>query len=777
MSHKRRQQRETAERESQALWAERLGAVVLGGAVALVVVTALIPSEAAISDGTYAPIVASWCVLLVLWAAASWLAPAPTLRLGWTEVALAALIGWHSLAALVSLGSVNGRQALNALWLFVGYGLTVFLFRQSVRTLAQARALFVAMIWLATLLASFGLYQYGYSMPRLRKQYEADPQHVLIENQVPIEPGSPQREQFENRLRSVEPLATFALTNSLAGVLAPWLVGIAAVALPLLRDRQRWQSLVALGFCAAILATCLVLTKSRTAYLATLAGLALVALYGRRGGWRLDWRIPTAIAGVLLVIGLAAIYWGGLDVQVLSEAPKSVLYRLEYWQATAAMIGDHLLWGCGPGNFQEAYTAYKLPQASETIKDPHNFLLEMWATAGTPGLALLMLVVVAFIVDVAAVSKSQPRQPDAAAPLPGGTALGANTLGIGAALGLLLAAPMATLVDYPLESLGGIPALWLLGIPLGAAGWWLLRPWITGGELTSAAVVVPQIVLLVNLLAAGALTFPGVLATLLVLMPVACLLAGQRASLPSAEPAAQPIAGNGTMPVLRLPRWGVALVSLGAATLTIACLATEYLPVLHSRLAVAQALYLLQSGEVQEAKARAADAARADTLTPEPWRLLTELRLSQWLATGDERDRQAFDDAADAHQKRDPRHHVAWYGRGTWYLTAWRKSAQHEDLEKALSAYTQASMRYPQRALYHAQLAWVLHLAGKDDLACQAAQKALELDEQMPHREQRLRRQKIIDPQISPAGATLPREETAEQTTLRLRTTFAEKMP
>jgi len=281
----------------------------------------------------------------------------------------------------------------------------------------------------------------------------------------------------------------------------------------------------------------------------------------------------------------------------------------------------------------------------------------------------------------------------------------------------------------------------------------------------------------VNLLAAGALTFPGVLATLLVLMPVACLLAGQRASLPSAEPAAQPIAGNGTMPVLRLPRWGVALVSLGAATLTIACLATEYLPVLHSRLAVAQALYLLQSGEVQEAKARAADAARADTLTPEPWRLLTELRLSQWLATGDERDRQAFDDAADAHQKRDPRHHVAWYGRGTWYLTAWRKSAQHEDLEKALSAYTQASMRYPQRALYHAQLAWVLHLAGKDDLACQAAQKALELDEQMPHREQRLRRQKIIDPQISPAGATLPREETAEQTTLRLRTTFAEKMP
>jgi tetratricopeptide (TPR) repeat protein len=280
----------------------------------------------------------------------------------------------------------------------------------------------------------------------------------------------------------------------------------------------------------------------------------------------------------------------------------------------------------------------------------------------------------------------------------------------------------------------------------------------------------------VNLLAAGALTFPGVIVTLLVLLPLACFTASQQARQATADSAILARAAALPRP-LSLPRTAIILTSLGAAVLMIACLATEYLPVLHGRLAVAQALYLLQAGEGRQAEDRAMDAARADTLSPEPWRLLTELRLSQWLVTGDQGDRAAFDEAADAYRSRDPRHHLAWYGRGNWYLTAWRKSARQEDLEQALSAYTQASIHYPQRAFYHAQLAWVLHLAGQDDLACQSAQKAIDLDDQMPHQEQKLRRQKIIDPELTPAGAKLPRDESAEQTALRLRIISAEKMP
>ena len=53
------------------------------------------------------------------------------------------------------------------------------------------------------------------------------------------------------------------------------------------------------------------------------------------------------------------------------------------------MIADHPLFGIGPGQFQQFYARYKLPEASETIADPHNFLLEIWSTAGTPALRSL----------------------------------------------------------------------------------------------------------------------------------------------------------------------------------------------------------------------------------------------------------------------------------------------------------------------------------------------------------------------------------------------------
>ena len=60
------------------------------------------------------------------------------------------------------------------------------------------------------------------------------------------------------------------------------------------------------------------------------------------------------------------------------------------------MIAEHPLGGCGPGNFQDAYTAYKLPEASEEVADPHNFLLEVWATAGTPAMLALVALLASF---------------------------------------------------------------------------------------------------------------------------------------------------------------------------------------------------------------------------------------------------------------------------------------------------------------------------------------------------------------------------------------------
>ena len=156
------------------------------------------------------------------------------------------------------------------------------------------------------------------------------------------------------------------------------------------------------------------LTKSRTAILATGGGIVLLAIYGRAApsrlaGW-ISWKLLAGAAAVVVLLALVVVGLGGLDLQVLSEAPLSIRYRLEYWRATAAMIADHPLLGCGPGNFQEHYARYKLPQASETVGDPHNFLLEIWATAGTPALLALLAMAAAFVWQLANSMREQQSQ-------------------------------------------------------------------------------------------------------------------------------------------------------------------------------------------------------------------------------------------------------------------------------------------------------------------------------------------------------------------------------
>ena len=221
----------------------------------------------------------------------------------------------------------------------------------------------------------------------------------------------------------------------------------------------------------------------------------------------------------------------------------------------------------------------------------------------------------------------------------------------------------------------------------------------------------------------------------------------------------------------------MAVVAVALVAVELSCLYSEYYPVLTGRNQLVEANYHLDLKRFRDAEASAAAAAKADPLSPEPVRLLADLRMAQWRTTGDEEAWKAFVAEADAYQRLDPRHHLAWYLRGNWFLTAWRKSERPEDLDAAITAYRQASECYPNRALYHAQLAWALDLAGQKDAARQEAEKALDLDGQMPHKEQKLARQHVADPQVSSEPFKLFREETAEQTAQRLRTASAEGKP
>ncbi|HEY2414287.1 MAG TPA: O-antigen ligase family protein [Pirellulaceae bacterium] len=785
MSHKRREERRQRQpaQDGEIRWAAVLRAIVLSGGVALLVIAAMVPSEAAVSGGTYAPLAAGWCLLLVIYAASLCLDERPEIRVGWTEFTGLALVGWHSLAAMVSLGHTNGRQTLNAHWLILGYGLTALLLRQTIRTTKEAKSLVAAMIWLATLLASLGLYQYFYSAPLRRTEYERDPEKFLEAEQIPTDKDSPLRQQFENRIRSVEPLATFGLTNSLAGVLAPWLIGVLAIGYACFRSGGQWRTVIAMLLIAAILAACLLLTKSRTAYLATIAGVVLLALFGgrrSRSSW-LNWQIPAGLAAATVVLGLAAVFFGGLDLQVLTEAPKSVLYRIEYWRATAKIIAQYPVFGCGPGNFQEAYTAFKLPEASETPADPHNFLLEIWATAGTPAVLLLLALLVAFAADIAAIQHLRnvktPVDDDQPVADPKWLVLA------GAMVGLLVSAPVGSALGYPLDSvsltLRSLPQVWLLGIPLLAAIWWSLNRWLDceldTGELPLSATIVPQLVLLINLLAAGAMVFPAVISTALVLVPVALCIAGLNARH---ETVARTSPRSPALPIQLKPSvlfGGLALI--GALLLTVTCFYTEYYPVLNGHRALAEAMYRLEIKDYREAPGKLIAAAEADSLAPEPRRLLAELLLGRWEATESPHDWQDFSETADAYRQLDPRHHAASYTRGTWFLTAWKKSGHRQDLDVALAAFREAIQRYPNHAFYHAQLAWGLHLAGDDAAARKEAEIALNLDQKMPHQEQKLARRHVADPDPNAKPPRAFLVENAEQTAQRLRIIAVEEKP
>jgi hypothetical protein len=157
-------------------------AALLAAAAALCVATPLIPSEATVRDGVNGPLVLLWLLVLVAWSAGQALRPHPQVTFGWTGVAAAALIGWHTLSGLAAGMHGNGRQALNVVWTFIAYGIAAFLLRQLLRTPIQCRALVVVMIALAAAQATHGYYQYFVTQPANRAQFEANPDAAYREH-------------------------------------------------------------------------------------------------------------------------------------------------------------------------------------------------------------------------------------------------------------------------------------------------------------------------------------------------------------------------------------------------------------------------------------------------------------------------------------------------------------------------------------------------------------------------------------------------------------------
>jgi O-antigen ligase len=679
--------------------ADRLRPWLLGGAMALVVARPLYPSESAAFYGDGLPIVMLWIVLAVFWLLGAIGRPRFSLRFGWPDAALLFLLAWHTAAAVWAAQHGTPRPAINMLWEWIGLGLCFLLTRQLLATAREARAMVAVMVGLTVAVAGYGLYQRAYELPQTRKQYQADPDRALRDAGWWFPPGSPERELFESRLWNREPLATFALTNSLAAFLAPWLVMLTGIGLTATR-RSRKRLLGVLG-CLLLIAACLLLTKSRSGLIAAGVGLLLVWLLGRKraGPWR--WKTPSVLLAAAVVL-VAAVAGGVFHRELLGRATTSFGYRLQYWQSSLQMIADHPLMGCGPGNFQNAYLRYKLPEASEEVADPHDFLLEIWATAGTPAALAFLAVLAAFA--WAAYRQSRDSDPSAAAPD------GWRHVLAGGVIGFLLSLPLGMLSESRL----GITAV-LLGLPLAVTTTLCLGPWVERGCLPRFLPAVGVVVLLVDLLASGGIGFPGVAGTLWLLLAL---------GLQGEPPRALHPAGA----------WGALLVAL---VLTLACYATAYSPVLECQ---AQ----LRRAEREPAKAveHIEAAATADPLAVEPWRQLAAIAFENWRQQPSADAFHRFEGAVAKILELAPNSAPAWLAAGDWYFRASSKLSPGvgRSAAQAVAAadYRRAAHLYPNSPLGQAKLAGACRAAGDSTGFREAAAAALRLDSATPHLDKKL---------------------------------------
>ncbi len=752
---------------------------------ALLVARWLMPTEGAAEGLTL------WVVQLVLLTAAGraawdWRLGEQRVRVDAMDVAIGLLILAHVVSALaVVFGVGNARAAINLAWEWIGSGVLIWMLRQELTSMRVVRQLCLGLSLMAGVLAGYGLWQHYVGYGDLGREYDrlilehdqlaerllgngispvtaADAKRLamlreqMARQEIPIEKEA--RQSLENRLKkSSEPLGLFALANSFAGLLIVMgLVFVGLISEISIRDisiRNLVSSRLATVLLAMLIAFCVLLTKSRTAWAGLLAGIGWWTLRmiaarwrghdgsARRAPWLLigTWLIVGAFV-VGVAVGIAALS-GSLDRAVFSEATKSLRYRLEYWQATWEMVREHFWLGTGPGNFRDYYLHHKLPESSEEISDPHNFIFDVWANAGTLGLIGLLACVGLMVREAIKGPRRSagnelrhvenvPHESDWTSPAVWGVGLafpvcaaGMEVLGQGN--------------DERLWWLGGIWwGVWLIGMV-----WSRTRqsskpdaPAKLASQEASLAIQVSVrlpfaleaalVALLVHLLGAGGIAMPAItqLLWLVWAMRSACSEssgADQDKKSPSKSASQGVMAG----------RLGVAMSAFKTGGLFVACLWTATMPELLCRTSLQAGDFEWRRGQIEVAHARFLDAAQADRWAIEPIERLAEVSFQRWRTAHRDRD---FDETVQhLEHVRDtlPFSSRPYRRLGQVWLAKFEHSHDLEDARKSATFFEGAVERYPHLARLLSEWAIACEAAEMANTAHDAAQRALRQDE------------------------------------------------
>lgn len=727
------------------------------------------PAEATAEGGTL------WLVLATGITAAVWAWQQTRSERPWfyrdriTAVVLA-LVATHLLSAgIVLTGRGQKLLAANMFLEWIVVGVQFVLLQQTLLTSPRRRAFLQASLLLWTVLAGLGMWQHFSLFPQrateyaeLRAEFDRlqttrpvsaeDARRQLarlneirrdcVAQGVPLD--GPARGLFERRLRdSTEPMAFFALANSLGGMLASSLLLLAPLSITRLTARGSWRTLAKVVplLVALIVGCCLLLTKSRTAWVGTFVALGVWGMVEacRKAGWlRTQQPAPVAtsdqtlmeprrrrfggrsIVVSLVVLGLLVgivTRLGGLDTQVLSEAPKSLRYRLEYWTATARLIAEYPLTGVGPGNFRSHYLRHKLATASEEIADPHSFVFDVLANAGLLGGLAVAALLVTFVKTSWPVVRAGIGGP-ADSDIRETAAMG--TTAIATAVAFVVGYEFVMQAQWNVEVLlvGGsaVVLAWLFGSPSNS---WFAFP-NESTVRTGAALGV--VALLVHLLGAGGFAHPAILNWLLALMAITALSStpvGSSVTTASVAEAARSTVTPRVMP----------LVAIGCLALTLLVGKLNWLPMLQTEALLLQGDIAAQAqGQIEAAREAYFLAHQASPWDPKPLLKLAQIEFLISEHRGDDSRFQAALAAAQQAESRDPFNGNTAFEVGHWYQRRFERARHSEDARASVEWLQRAVQRYPSNPAWNAALAFALRDNQQMDQARQYATRTLEFE-------------------------------------------------
>lgn len=642
------------------------------------------------------------------------------------------LAGWIMIAAFGSSPPGNLRFATNEAWVWVSAASIFFASRRLFAQPMVVRGIVTLLLGCAVAQAVHGLHQQFISLPQMRAAYELNPDQMLMQAGIVAPPGSSERIVFENRLRDGGPTGTFALANSLAGVLV---VGIMITISGLwfhwsrmsAAQRGCWIGL------AVLLAVSLLGTRSRSAVLAVFIGAAFLLfasmIFGRHR--RTVVLAFAAIGSLGIVVFGGILTWGNREW--IEQAPASLAFRIQYWRSTIAMVTQMPLFGAGPGNYQMIYERFREPSANEQIAEPHNFFFETLASGGWIAAGLLVCLAVA-VLACWKTRRDQLREskdaPDPAAERWWNAAL---FVWLGAAVSFV----MVWIVGFMILSIPDIEAD-LFGVPLCIAtialAWKHLRR-LSDRHLHSLAAAA-VLAMLVHLSIAGGWTVPGVAICVWLMTAVVCRTMARPSAVKGGTMGSEKsdvgnviVESNQALSNWSQRKWS----KLGSAASVLLLGGLVWMSILP----VSQQQRLLN--ELSRPSTRASfekmDRLLSEAMAADPW----SAEAVRWRADAYRRQivRAAVDDDADGISHRSTWQSLVHQAKqragedpsvyrelGTAQLHVFQRFGRDEDLQDALETFRQAADWSPSNQWMAAQLAEVLRASGDASQAAETAKRA-----------------------------------------------------